>query len=389
VKERSPRRSIIHLDADAFFVGCEIAAEPSLRGKAVAVGGLQRGIIASASYEARKMGVYTPMPTSSALRICPTLLVLPGDYEKYEEFSRRMFSVLQEYTPEVEVGSIDEGYADFSNLRGKSPEDAARELGKNIWERLNLSVSIGLGSNKLVASVASKLHKPAGFTCVPAGNESSFLAPLGVRWLPGVGPKTEELLSAAGFRFISDVASSELSALIKVVGSSATQLRAFANGFDDRPVVTEAPAVQSYSRQETFEENTNAEWLVQRIMRALSDELMARVRSDRKMIRCVEVKIRHGNMEQYRRSESLEEPTDLETDTYEVLDRLLKKLWISRLPVRLVGVKFSQVYESSSARQSTLDLAGYNRPRRRVLASVMDKVKARYGPAALARPHRL
>ncbi len=389
VKVESGYRSIVHLDADAFFVSCETASSPSLQGKPVAVGGQRRGIIASASYEARRLGVYTPMPTSMALKICPSLVVLPGDYEKYEEFSRRMFSIVNDYTPEVEIGSIDEGYADFSSVRGMSPLQAAMDLRQSIRENLGISVSLGLATNKLVASIASKLNKPDCFTSVPAGTEAQFLSSLPVRWLPGIGPKTEILLGEAGLETVTDIAVSPIKKLEALLGSSAYQIKAFSMGIDDRPIVTAYSPSQSYSRQETFERDVNDAETVKAVLRGLADELMFRIRTESRLVRCVEVRIRHGNMEQYRRSESLPEPTDLETDVYCALDRLLEKAWVSRTGLRQVALKFSQVYECSSPMQGLLNLSGRPRTTRRALAAAMDKIKNRYGPNAMMRGHSI
>src|SRR5690349_6351757 len=159
-------RHIVHLDADAFFVSVEQAADARLRGKAMAVGGEKRGIIASASYEARKFGVYTPMPTVRARKLCPKLIVVPGDFEKYERFSRWMFSYAYDFTPEVEISSIDEGYFDLTGAR-KSPMEIAEEIRRAISGALKITVSEGIGANKLVSQIASKLNKPAAFAQVP------------------------------------------------------------------------------------------------------------------------------------------------------------------------------------------------------------------------------
>src|SRR5437588_6916121 len=167
-------RTILHLDADAFFASVEQSADARLRGKAVAVGGEKRGIIASASYEARKFGIYTPMPTSTARRLCPRLIILPGDFEKYEFFSRLMFSYAYDFTPDVEIGSIDEGYFDLTG----SPKPAlgiAKTIQRAIRQALKLSVSEGVGSNKLISQIASKLEKPAAFQLVPPGHEARFV----------------------------------------------------------------------------------------------------------------------------------------------------------------------------------------------------------------------
>ena len=384
------QRAAVHLDADAFFVGCEVASEPRLRGKAVAVGGMKRGIIASASYEARRLGVYTPMPTARALKICPHLIVLPGDYEKYEHFSRMMFSLVHDYTPHVEVGSIDEGYGDLSGVTRWSPRVAAERLRQNIRDHLRISVSQGLGTNKLVACVASKLRKPDNFLEVLAGTEREFLGPLAVKWLPGVGTKMECVFQAAGLHHIAQVAETSPESLEVLAGSAAGQLHDFARGIDDRPIVTEKADVQSYGKQETFDEDTTDEEFVRRTLRGMADHLMAKVRADAKTIRCVEVRLRYNDMEQSRRSESVEEPTDLETDVYTLIDRLVRRAWDRRVSLRLVGLKLSHVYQVE-VRQLALDLTGtgYDRETRRELARVMDEVKERYGSGSIVRGHQV
>src|SRR5690348_16857266 len=160
-------RSIVHLDADAFFASVEQASDPRLRGKPIAVGGEKRGIVASASYEARKIGIYTPMPTVLARRLCPKLILLPGDFEKYELFSRLMFSYAYDFTPDVEIGSIDEGYFDLTGAR-RPAVGVAQTVRQAIGQALKLSVSEGIAANKLVSQIASKLKKPAAFEFVPA-----------------------------------------------------------------------------------------------------------------------------------------------------------------------------------------------------------------------------
>src|SRR5437660_8482588 len=198
-------RSVIHLDADAFFASVEQAADARLRGKPIAVGGEKRGIIASASYEARKFGVYTPMPSVAARRLCPRLIILPGDFEKYELFSRLMFSYAYDFTPDVEIGSIDEGYFDLTGAR-KPAVTIAETIRRAIRQSLKLSISEGIGTNKLISQIASKLKKPAAFQFVPTGNEAQFLSPLANQWLPGIGPKTSGQLNAAGLALIGQIA---------------------------------------------------------------------------------------------------------------------------------------------------------------------------------------
>jgi DNA polymerase-4 len=182
------------LDADAFYASVEQAADSRLRGKAMAVGGENRGVISSASYEARARGVKSAMSTTQAKRLCPSLILVPGDFEKYERFSRLMFAYAYDLTPDVEVCSIDEGYLDLSKQGHGHPRDSAMHLSKVIRENLKITISQGLASNKFCSAVASKLKKPNNFIEVPAGTEREFLAPLPSRWLPGIGKKTAERL---------------------------------------------------------------------------------------------------------------------------------------------------------------------------------------------------
>src|ERR1700678_332584 len=200
--------TIVHLDADAFFVSCEQARDPSLVGKKCAVGGRERGIISSASYEARACGVFTPMPTSAALRACPDLVLIRHTPGLYGDVSRRMFDLCESLTPIVQRNSIDEGYLDLGPCAHgdlASVEGAVRGLQKRIWDELRIPVSMGIAPNKLVAQIASKLRKPRGFVVVRPGEEAAFLSPLPIGRLPGIGTKTEASLGRMGIRLVGDL----------------------------------------------------------------------------------------------------------------------------------------------------------------------------------------
>src|SRR5260370_37789382 len=222
-------RAIVHLDADAFFAAVEQAAAPKLRGTPIAVGGERRGIVSSGSYEARRFGVYTPMPTARARKLCPKLIVLPGDFERYEQFSNWMFGYCYDFTPEVEQTSIDEGYFDLTGTP-KPAAEIALTIRKAISQRLKITVSEGIGTNKLVSAVASKLMKPAAFHEVPAVGEAAFLHPLPNKWLPGIGPKTSVRLNEAGLAEIRHVAATPLSMLVLLLGNQAALLQQFSRG---------------------------------------------------------------------------------------------------------------------------------------------------------------
>ncbi|HAB17992.1 MAG TPA: DNA polymerase IV, partial [Verrucomicrobiales bacterium] len=312
----SPPRTIVHLDADCFFAAVEQAGDPKLRGKPVAVGGEKRGIIASASYEARKYGVFTPMPTPRARKLCPQLIVLPGDFERYEQFSQWMFGYCYDFTPDVEQTSIDEGYFDLTSNRTKSAVEIAQTVRRAIAQRLRITVSEGIGSNKLVSAVASKVSKPAAFNCVAPGDEQAFLHPLPSRWLPGIGPKTGARLDAAGLSKIRQIAGTPLEMLQLVLGNQAHLIRQFAQGIDERPLIPAREPQRTFSEQTTFAGDVTDEEYVEAMLRRMADHLFGRVRQEGRSVRTLSVRVRYNDMAEDQVSESLWEPTDLETDVY-------------------------------------------------------------------------
>ncbi len=367
---------LLHVDADAFFASVEQAADARLRGRPMAVGGERRGIIASASYEARRMGVYTPMPTAQARRVCPQLIVVPGDFEKYERFSRLMFAYAYDFTPVVEITGLDEGYMDLSGNARQSAPDVARIFQRAVFQSLKISISQGVAANKLVSQIASKLHKPAGLITVPAGREAGFLQPLESKWLPGVGPSMAATLRTAGLGTIGAVAAAPLEALALLAGKSARQLRAFARGLDDRPVIIDPPAAKSYGEQDTFDQDvTDEPWVLARL-RVMADRLMVRVRSEGRTVRTVTLRLRYNDMAESLRSASLPEPTDLEQDFYPVLHRLMKQAWDRRVSLRMVGLRYSNVYDGCFSPELPLEGFGAVRATRLRLAGVMDELRS-------------
>jgi DNA-directed DNA polymerase III PolC len=377
---------IIHLDADAFFVSCEQAADVRLRGKAVAVGGERRGIIASASYEARKMGVYTPMPTAQARRICPKLIVIPGDFSKYEHFSRMMFSYAYDFTPTVEVGSIDEGYFDL-RAQKKPTREVAEKIRTAVAQSLKLSASFGIGGNKLVSQIASKLKKPNCFIEVPGGTERAFLAPLQNRWLPNIGPKAGTTLDAAGLKLVEQIAQTSHEHLALLVGSYAPQLWKFAQGIDDRLIIPDHADAKSYGTQETFNEDVTDEAFILATLQGMADRLMAKVRADDKTVRTLTVKLRYNDFSESTRSRSLEEPTDLETDLYSTLSALMTKAWDRRVSLRLASLKLSNVYNGVFRQELALTTATNTPQQKKGLVDAIDSLKSRFGEQAVMRGH--
>ena len=377
-------RSIVHLDADAFFATVMQASDVRLRGKPIAVGGEKRGIVASASYEARASGVYTPMPTLRAKRLCPKLIVVPGDFERFEQFSQRMFEYVYEFTPDVEITSIDEGYFDLSGAR-KTPLDIAETIRSAIYAGMKVGVSEGIGANKLVSQIASKLNKPRGFCNVPPGGETAFLHPLPNRWLPGVGPETECKLVSAGLARIGQISATPLELLQLLVGSLAKPLKEHAAGIDQRPLVQASEPAKSYSHQETFAADQTDEDLIETTLKGMAESLMAKVRKDRKSIRTLTVKIRYNDMDEDQAGESLLEPTDLETDIYGRIRVLFKKAWRRRVSLRMVSLRLSNIYETLFPAELVLDRASSRRDAERRLAKAVDGLRESRGPQVIFR----
>jgi DNA polymerase-4 len=369
--------TFVHLDADAFFVAVEQALHPELRGKKVAVGGRARGIIASASYEARACGVRTPMPTAQALRICPDLiLVSHGDgMSRYSEFSHRLFDLCSQTTPLIERRSIDEGFMDIApcGFQNTSQIEAAiHALQTRIATEIGISISFGIAANKLLSAIASKQNKPRGFTLVPPGNEAAFLAPLPVNVLPGVGKKTEEILRAEGIRFVRDLHTQTETHLASLLGNSWRNFLQMASGVDDSEISLQHEDAKSYSQQETFLHDIHDFDAVLRVAKTMLDDLLPKVRADGKLARTLTVKVRYPGMEDDTAGRSLTQASDLEAPFYTLVEPLLRQAWRRRsTPARLVMVRLSGI-EEPTAQMELFTNENIAAERRRKLAAVVD-----------------
>jgi DNA polymerase IV len=380
--------TIVHLDADAFFVSCEQARDPSLVGKKCAVGGTERGIISSASYEARACGVYTPMPTSQALRVCPGLIMIRHTSGLYGEVSKRMFDLCESLTPAVQRNSIDEGYMDLGPCRLDGPgaiERAVRGLQQRIWDELKIPVSMGMASNKLVAQIASKLRKPRGFVIVLPGEEAAFMRPLALSRLPGIGAKTEASLAGAGLRLVSDLFERSEDELAAALGRDWRHVLAQGRGEDDSAVETERDDAKSYSKQETFGADVGDFAAVERVAKGMIDELLPAVRADGAKVRTITVKVRYADFTQESHGKSLEAASDIEAPFYPLVGPLLRAAWSKRRPLRLVSVKLSGV-DSGPAQ---LEMFSQADDKRRKLAGVLDKLNSGRGESVVIHGHQL
>ncbi len=384
-----PLPTIVHLDADAFFVSCELALKPELRGTKCAVGGRERGIISSASYEARACGVYTPMPTQRALKVCPDLVMLPHTSGLYSKVSRQMFDLCETLTPIVQRNSIDEGYLDLGPCGVASAEELERRvrvLQRRIWDELQIPASFGLATNKLVSQIASKLRKPRGFVIVPPGTEEEFLAPLALGKLPGIGAKTEAALAANhGLKLVRHLTARGDNELQAIFGDSWRDVLATARGQDDRPVETERDDAKSYSQQETFFTDISDFTEIERIAKRMVDELLPSIRADGKRVRTMTIKVRYPDFTQESHGRSLETATDLEAPFYPLVEPLLRAAWKKRRPLRLVSVRFSGVDDGAAQ----LEMFAQLDEKRRRLAGVLDKLNASRRDAVVQHGHQL
>jgi len=302
-----------------------------------------------------------------------------------------MFDLCEEVTPLVQRNSIDEGYLDLGPCglcTAETIEGAVRGLQRRIWDVLSIPVSMGIASNRLVAQIASKLRKPRGFVIIPVGEEANFMAPLDIKEMPGVGPKTRERMRARGVQTMGDAVAMGDSALAALVGSDWREFRDRCAGVDNRPVVTERDDAKSYSHQQTFREDIADRDKIESIAKGMIDDLMAKVRADGKRVRTVTVLVRYGDFSQESAGRSLPDATDLETAFYPLITGLLNKAWRHARALRLVSVRLSGVDD----RPAQLDIFAAKNDKRRRLADIMDQLNAKGakgdGPG-LMRAHQL
>lgn len=291
-------RQILHVDADAFFASVEQILNPTLKGKALLVGApnSNKGIVSACSYEAKAYGIKTGMPMYLARRKCPHAIVAPGHFDAYRDFSKRMYRIFMKCTPHTEMASIDEAYLDISGFERaykKSPPEIARTLLMEIYRELGLSVSCGLASNKTVAKVASSLNKPHKLTVVPFGKEREFLRDLGLRDMPGIGPRTFSVLEKFGFQKIGDFAKLDFDEVVKKLGVRGIPLWKRCRGFDNSRVIDVGQLPKSISKENTFYESLTDIKKCVVALKDLSGRVFEKLRSYEMKAKTVFVRIRY------------------------------------------------------------------------------------------------
>lgn len=348
-------RWILHLDLDAMFAAVETLLDPSLAGCPVIVGAKPgtRGVVSTCSYEARAYGVHSAMPINEAYRRCPQGVFLPVRHSLYQEYSKRVFGVVSEYAERMQPISIDEAFVDLSEV--DDPQATARTVKSRIRSEIGLVASMGLASCKLVAKVATDEGKPDGFVVVPHGEEASFLAPLPVRKLWGVGPKTAERLETAGIRTVGELATAEPATVVQVVGLHyARQLLRHAQGIDDSPIEVDRE-LKSLSDEVTFQRDEADRRVLWQQLREQAVNCSARLKDRGLVGRTVTVKLRFADFQTLTRSLTLGVSTDDPQLLAEAGAALMRQWWAPEgRPLRLLGLRVSRLEPAPGIRQLPL-----------------------------------
>jgi len=389
-------RTILHIDLDAFYCAVEETRNPALHGKAFAVGGKpeERGVVASCSYAARRMGVRSAMPMGKALRLSPGLVIVPMRHHLYSEVSRQVMERLRDLTPLVEQISIDEAFLDISDVR-EPPETTAQKLQSRIRDELQLPCSIGIASNKMLAKIATEVGKslalreikaqgevkpPNALTVVPLGEEITFLAPLPAEMLWGVGPKTSARLTELGIYTIADLAKWPESELVRMFGENGRDLARHSKGIDDRPVVTEHET-KSISQEITYSRDVRDDAVLQKTLHEMSAEVGKQLRQNNLAGKTIKLKLRWPDFTTLTRQTTLTNPTDQEDEIERVALELLKAVRKPYQAVRLIGVGVTGM--GQPIRQ--LGLWDVDSEKERKLQEAVDELHEKYGRNVIKR----
>ncbi len=371
---------ILHVDIDAFYASVEVLKDPSLAGKPVVVGGPgARGVVASASYEARTYGVRSAMPAVRARRLCPDVVFLPSDFEAYRAHSNRFREVLRSYSPLVEPISLDEAFLDVSGatMLFGSPAEIAAKIRADVVREVGVTCSVGVAPTKFVAKLASDECKPDGLLMVPVDGVQQFLEPLPVRRLWGVGEKTGETLGRLGIRTIGELGRTPLQILERLLGEgTARHLFELANGVDDRDVIPYEPP-KSVSHEETFEHDLDADEDILRELLDLSGRVASRLREDGYRARTVVLKARLANFQTLTRSRTLSDATDIGAEVYRTIAELYRALPGQRRRIRLLGVQATGLVEAGVEQLALLHEERWGDVER-----ALDRIERRFGRGA-------
>jgi DNA polymerase-4 len=381
-------RTIFHVDMDAFFVSVEELFDPSLKGKPVVVGGRsnERGVVSAASYAARKFGVHSAMPLRTAYQHCPHAIFVEGHPERYREYSGKVFQVLQTYSPQVEMASIDEAYLDLTGterLHGP-PFQAAHKLRQSMKAATNLNCSIGISTSRMVSKVASDQAKPNGILWVCPGQEAAFLAPLEIRKIPGVGKVGEQKLHECGIHKVGDLARLDQRLLEQKFGKWGVALAGKSHGLDAGAwfdgEVGEHENPKSISHEHTFNQDTADAMALESMLARLSEMVGRRLREHSVFARTIQLKLRYKDFSTYTRAHTLDHATQLDIELLEEVRALFRAAWDGR-PVRLLGVHAGSL-EADEGQMNLLD--GDRAERWRKALTAVDRLRDKFGESSVS-----
>lgn len=386
-------RYIVHVDMDAFFASIEQRDNPSLKGKPVVIGadpkqGLGRGVVSTASYEARKFGIHSAMPISIAYNRCPNAIFLPPSMHKYVSASRQIHAILDTFTPSIEQVSIDEAFLDITasfHLFG-SPLAACKLIKEKIKKETKLTASIGLAPTKMAAKIASDINKPDGIFEVKQENLLNFLWPLPVEKISGLGEKSKIALNRAGINTIGDLAKRDIKELVSVFGKNGEYFWYLAKGIDESEV-KQSEEVKSISNEVTFEEDTLDEKLIKRELLSLSESVSGRLRQERFKARTITLKIRVTGFHTYTRAITIAKSTNFVDEIYKTASRIYfdfvsSKDFNSKTKIRLIGIKASNLIDQG-IKDSLFD-EGRDKKKESIHKAI-DKIKEKFGDSIIHR----
>ena len=374
----TPKRYIAHLDLDCFFVSVERIKDPSLIGKPVVVGGTPtgRGVVTSASYEAREFGVHSAMPAATALRLCPNLVMVRGHFGEYTKYSTRLYKRVQELAPVVERASIDEMYFDLTGCEVLYHNDLPgfiKTLQHLVWTEFHLPCTIALASNKVVAKIAAQTVKPAGIIYVHHGAERDFLAPLPVDAIPGVGKKTSEVLRRKGFQVIADLQAATRNSLQESLGKHGLWIHDVANGLGPDLLHTDHER-KSIGHEETFGKDIADRDELKKYLFSLTEEVCSSLRYRHLKARTLTLKLRYADFDTISRAMTVE-PTDDDGTVFQVMQELLDSSYTKQKAIRLLGVRASHLSD-----EDQLDLPLFPEDQKRSqMFDAVDKIRKKFG----------
>ena len=374
-------KHIIHLDMDAFYPSVEVLDNPALKGKPVIVGGSkERGVVSSASYEARKFGIHSAQPIAKAKRLCPGGIFLPVRMSRYQEISKQVFKIFHRFTPLVEPISIDEAFLDVTDsirLFGQ-PGNIAKKIKQIILTETGLTISAGVAPSKFVAKIASDIDKPDGLTVVHPDDVRDFLDPLPVKKMWGVGKVSQRLLSRLNIHNFRDLRQTPVKVLEKKFGKHGVKIHLLAMGVDERDVIPDHD-VKSIGHEQTFLKDIISLDTVQKELLALGSKVARRMRQKGLKGKTITLKVKYSDFVQITRSVTLPKSIDDGSEIYSVACRLLEKTGVTKKPVRLLGISLSRLSCLGTGTQLSLFDQDRSSQERQRLNTVLDSIYEKYG----------